>query len=205
MYTTKNYTHNLVLMSTPHILVFYGSKRPNALAPKVASWLKGKLAAETRATFSFVNLAEFAIPTYEIEWPVGAAGPFPTDALKQWSDEVAKADGYIVITNEYNHSIGPIIKNSIDHLKAQWDKKPVGIMSYGGVGGGLRAAEHLRQIFAELYAMTIREQMSVHLTSAKFDEKGNLTDESVMGNVSKFMDLLVWWTMALKTARTQIQ
>lgn len=116
-------------MSTPHILVFYRSKRPGAVAPKVAAWLKGKLEGEARATFSFVNLAELNFPTYEIEWPLKAEGPFPTNALKTWSDEATNADGFIVITNEYNHSIGPIVKNAIDHFKPQWDKKPVGIMS----------------------------------------------------------------------------
>lgn len=191
-------------MSTPHILVFYGSKRPNAAAPKAAAWLKNKLADETRATFSFINLAELNFPTYEIEWPLAPEGPFPTESHKNWSDEVLKADGYIVITNEYNHSIGPIVKNAIDHLNVQWHKKPIGVVSYGGVMGGGRAAEHLRHVFAELYAMTIREQISIHFVGSKVDDVGNITDEGVTGNLEKFMELLLWWTNALKSARAQV-
>jgi NAD(P)H-dependent FMN reductase len=190
-------------MTTPHILVFYGSDRPGAAAPKVAEWLKGKLATDTRATFEFVDLHELALPLYNIEWPVSPEGPFPSPAHEAWSKAVAKADGFIVITNEYNHAPGPIIKNAIDLLKAQWGKKPVGIMSYGGVGGGIRAAEHLRQVFAELYAMTIREQMTVHHVYAQYDAAGKLKDDAVTGDLTVFTDLLLWWTNALKTARAQ--
>lgn len=57
-------------MSTPHILVFYGSKRVGAASPKVASWLKDKLESETRATFSFVDLAELDLPLFDMEWPL---------------------------------------------------------------------------------------------------------------------------------------
>lgn len=188
-------------MNTPHILVFYGSKRPGAAAPKVAEWLRGKLATETRATFSFVDLATLNLPLYDIEWPLSPEGPFPSDAHKTWSDEAAKADAFIVITNEYNHAPAPVVKNAIDLLKAQWDKKPVGFMSYGGVLGGGRAVEHLRQVFAELYAMSIREQLYVPHVYAGYDANGNLRDDAVQGELPKFMDLLLWWTKALKTAR----
>ncbi len=189
-------------MNTPHILVFYGSKRQNAAAPMVASWLKEKLASETRATFSFVDVAALDLPLYDLEWPIPPQGPFPSDAHKTWSDEANKADGFIVITNEYNHAVAPVVKNAIDLLKAQWDKKPIGIMSYGGVLAGGRAAEHLRQIFAELYAMTIREQLYVPHVYAAADKHGKLKDEAVVGDLTKFMDLLLWWTHALKGART---
>ena len=188
-------------MSTPHILVFYGTKRLNPSAPKVAQWLKGKLNTETRATFEFIDLAELDLPLFDIEWPLKTEGPFPTEIHERWSKEVARADAFIVVTNEYNHSISPTIKNAIDYLHSgHWEKKPVGIMSYGGVSGGIRAAEHLRHVFAELYAMTIREQLVVHLSEA-FDESNNLKDTAVIGNFEKFTDLLLWWTNALKSAR----
>jgi NAD(P)H-dependent FMN reductase len=189
-------------MSTPHILVIYGSKRHNAAAPMVASWLREKLASETRATFSFLDVAALNLPLYDLEWPLNPNGPFPSEAHKTWSDEANNADGFIVITNEYNHAVAPVLKNAIDLLKAQWDKKPIGLMSYGGVLAGGRAAEHLRQIFAELYAMTIREQLYVPHVYAAADENGKLKDEAVVGDLTKFMDLLLWWTHALKSART---
>jgi len=188
-------------MNARNIVVFYGSNRPNASAPKIAEWLKSKLDTDTRATFTFVNLAELKFPLYEIEWALKPEGPFPSPVYQQWSETIHNADGYIVITNEYNHSISPIIKNAIDLLgSAHWEKKPIGLMSYGGVLGGGRAAEHLRQVFAELYAMTIREQLVLPLAGA-FDEQGKVRDSTVMGNVEKFTDLLLWWTDALKSAR----
>ena len=189
-------------MNTPHILVFYGSKRQNAAAPMVAAWLTEKLAAEKRATFSFVDVAALNLPLYDLEWPLSPTGPFPTPAHKTWSDEAHKADGFIVITNEYNHATAPVVKNAIDLLKVQWEKNPMGIMSYGGVLGGGRAAEHLRQVFAELYAMTIREQLYVPHVYAGANESGKVKDDAVVGDLTKFMNLFLWLTHVLKTART---
>lgn len=75
-------------------------------------------------------------------------------------------------------------------------------MSYGGVLGGGRAAEHLRHIFAELYAMTIREQLYVPHVYAAYGDDGKLRDDAVTGDLGKFMELLLWWTTTLKAVRT---
>jgi NAD(P)H-dependent FMN reductase len=190
-------------MNTPHILVFYGSRRIGAAAPMVGAWLEEKLKSETRATFSFVDVAKLNLPLYDLEWPLAPLGPFPSPDHETWAREAGKADAFIVITNEYNHAAAPVVKNAIDLLKAQWEKKPIAIMSYGGVLGGGRAAEHLRHVFAELYAMTIREQLYVPHVYAGADKNGKLKDEAVVGDLEKFMDLLLWWTHALKTAREQ--
>lgn len=190
-------------MSTPHIVVFYGSNRPNPAAPKVAKWLESVLASEIRATFSFVNLVELNLPIFDQAGALLPEGPFPSEIVKNWSETVANADGFIAITNEYNHGPSAIVKNAIDYLNKQWNHKPIAFLSYGGVGGGLRAVENLRQVFAELYAMTVRHQLSVHHVYSQYDENGLLKTESVQGDLPKLVDELLWWTNALKTARAQ--
>ncbi len=67
---------------------------------------------------------------------------------------------FVVVTPEYNHSFPGPLKAAIDRHVTPWQAKPVGFVSYGGISGGLRAVEHLRQVFAELHAVTVRETVS---------------------------------------------
>ena len=52
---------------------------------------------------------------------------------------------------------------------AEWQAKPIGFVSYGGLSGGLRAVEQLRQVFAELHAMTVRDSVSLHGPTKRSD------------------------------------
>jgi hypothetical protein len=72
------------------------------------------------------------------------------------SPRLTSAEAFVIITPEYNHSFPASLKNLIDWHYTQWQAKPIGFVSYGGLGGGLRAVEQLRQVFAELHAMTER-------------------------------------------------
>ena len=106
------------------------------------------------------------------------------------------------MTPEYNHSYPASLKQAIDVLNAPWRRKPVAFVSYGGMSGGLRAVEHLRGVFAELHATTIRETVSLHRHPLLFDEAGDLIDPAGPAAAAKVMlDDLVWWAAALRTAR----
>jgi NAD(P)H-dependent FMN reductase len=110
----------------------------------------------------------------------------------------------VVITPEYNHSFPASLKNLIDWHHTQWQAKPVGFVSYGGLGGGLRAVEQLRLVFAELHAMTVRDSVSLHGPWSGLGEDGKPRDPAVCEGAAKGMvDQLVWWGRALRTARAE--
>ncbi len=172
-------------MTKPNILVFYGSSRgEEAAAPKVATWLKTELDKVTTATFSYIDLAQLNLPFY--------GAPDPADSVAKWQKAVDSADGYIVITNEYNHAPSAIIKNAIDSAKPEWAHKAVGYISYGGVAGGSRAVEHLRQIFTELRVASTRDQIYFPHVYSGLNPQGKLED---------LLADLLWWTEATMAAR----
>ena len=74
----------------------------------------------------------------------------------------------MIVTPEYNHSFPASLKNTIDWFDSEWHAKPVGFVSYGGMAGGQRAVEHLRQVFAELHAVTVRDTLSFHMAWERF-------------------------------------
>src|SRR5690606_29146618 len=85
-----------------------------------------------------------------------------------------RADAFIVVTPEYNHGYPAPLKALIDAVGQPWQAKPVAFVSYGGISGGLRAVEQLRQVFAELHASTLRDCVSFADSARRFDAGGTL-------------------------------
>ncbi len=128
------------------------------------------------------------------------AGSDPaTDAF---AARIDAADGFVVLTPEYNHSYPAALKHAIDLARREWFAKPVAFLSYGGVSGGLRAVEHLRGVFAELHAPTVRETVSFHGAWEAFDEAGEPRDRRRPAAAArKLLDSLGWWAHTLRDGR----
>ena len=103
---------------------------------------------------------------------------------------------------EYDHGSPAVLKQAIDLTREEWKAKAVGFVSYGGVAGGLRAAEQLRQVFAELHVATMRDTVSVHNTHSAFDASGRPREpERATLAAATMLDQLAWWARALRSAR----
>jgi NAD(P)H-dependent FMN reductase len=107
----------------------------------------------------------------------------------------------VVVTPEYNHSFPGPLKLAIDSVHPEWAAKPVGFVSYGGVAGGLRAVEHLRSVFAELHAVTVRETVQFYLADDPLDVHGNARGTQADAAAGRLLDQLAWWAQALREAR----
>lgn len=138
-----------------------------------------------------------------------ADGPLPLPVRRggrragQGHPHLAAADAFVVLTPEYNHSFPASLKTLIDWHFHEWRAKPVAFVSYGGLSGGLRAVEQLRQVFAELHAVTVRDTVSFHNAGASFDDQGRHKDPSAPDAAAKVMlDQLAWWGLALREAKS---
>ena len=125
-----------------------------------------------------------------------------TPATKEYAEKIAKADGLIVVSPEYNHSYPGELKMMLDIAYQEYARKPVGLCGVSmSPMGGVRAVEHLRGVFAELHMVDIREAVYFSNVGNLFDEQGNITDESYKEKVKTFLEELIWYAKALKTAR----
>ncbi|MFC5804302.1 NADPH-dependent FMN reductase [Streptomyces formicae] len=180
------------------LTVIVGSNREGRFAPVLADWLVGRVAGRDDFTADVVDLAESDLPTalsYAPDERVRAE-------LARISPRLDDADAFIVLTPEYNHSFPAALKNLIDWHYTQWQAKPVAFVSYGGISGGLRAVEQLRQVFAELHAVTVRDTVSFAGTRDLFGAGGRLKDPAGPDAAAKTMlDQLAWWGTALREAR----
>ncbi|MDT3399188.1 NAD(P)H-dependent oxidoreductase [Streptomyces sp. B1866] len=180
------------------VAVIVGSTREGRFAPTVADWFAARARERDDLTVDVIDLAETPLPPALTRDP----SPDAQRALAAVTPRLAEADAYVVITPEYNHSYPAPLKNAIDWHFTQWQAKPVGFVSYGGLSGGLRAVEHLRPVFAELHAVTIRETVSFHNAWGLFDESGGLKDAAgPEAAATALLNQLKWWALALREAR----
>ncbi|MFG2769034.1 NADPH-dependent FMN reductase [Streptomyces sp. NPDC048350] len=186
--------------STPLTLaVVVASNREGRFAPVVADWFRTRVAERADFTVEVVDLADVALPTALSHHPDATARA----ELAKVSPVLAAADAFVVLTPEYNHSFPAPLKSLIDWHYTEWQAKPVGFVSYGGISGGLRAVEQLRQVFAEMHAVTVRDTVSFHNAHGHFDEDGRHKDPTGPDAAAKTMlDQLAWWAHALRDAKS---
>lgn len=189
------------MTSPPRILVVVGSTRQGRHADKVVGWLTNRLGMRSDATFEIADLRDLSLPFFDV--PVGPGYGGVAGEARTWAEHVANADGFIFVTPEYNHGYPAALKNAIDHLYHQWVHKPAAIVSYGGFGGGYRAAEQLRQVLIELTAVPVREQVGVHNVWGAFDETGEPRIDGLDTTLERMIAELLWWANALVPARRQ--
>ena len=117
------------------------------------------------------------------------------------SKTISKADGYIWITPEYNHSTSAALKNAIDYLYFEWGYKPVGLVGYGTLGGG-RAIEHLVGIASQLNMVAVGKRVSIMAPWASVGEDGQVDPSAVIGDPKKLVAEVAKWADATKSLRS---
>jgi NAD(P)H-dependent FMN reductase len=175
------------------LALIIASTREGRFATTVADWFAA--VATERADFDLdvIDLATLDLPA------VWTREPLP--AIIEWRERLAQADAFVVVTPEYNHSYPAALKQAIDLNAGEFARKPVAFVSYGGLSGGLRAVEHLRTVFAEVRAATIRETVSFHGTASNFDADGWPLDPAAGEAALVLLDDLFWWASALRAGR----
>jgi len=183
------------------VAVIIGSVREGRLGRAVTDWFLGTAAGHDGLELDVVDLADVQLPLVMPDWG-GKPSAEAAAALADVTPRLAAADAFVIVTPEYNHSFPAALKNLIDWHHGQWHAKPVGFVSYGGLGGGLRAVEQLRLVFAELHAVTVRDSVSLHGPWSGLAENGAPRDTAVCEGAAKGMlGQLAWWGRALRAAR----
>lgn len=145
----------------PSILVVTGSVRPNSVNEKIVPLVTAELEAQG-ASVVLADLKELNLPFYDSPYPATAPEFEPThDSVKQWTTLVDEADGVILVTPEYNHTMTPVQLNAIDWIGKEWEGKPVEFVGYGWRGA------------VQAHA-TAREALAVNLKAKVGDVQASL-------------------------------
>lgn len=176
------------------LAVIIGSNREGRFGHVVARWFVGQARQRDDMELDVIDLAEVDLP---------AAYPARTSpAVTAYAARIDRADAFVIVTPEYNHGYPAGLKQAIDLVHAEWRAKPVAFVSYGGISGGLRAVEQLRQVFPELHAMTVRDTVSFAMAHGAFDASGEPVDaEGCNAAATTMLNEIRWWGNALRAAR----
>jgi NAD(P)H-dependent FMN reductase len=189
-----------------NIKVILGSTRPNRFGDKPAQWILEEVKKLEGVSAELLDLRDYPMPFFnEPKSASESKEQFSDEVAVRWAKKIGEADAYIILTPEYNHGYSAVLKNALDYAYASWNKKPVGFVAWGGVGGA-RAVEQLREVVVELQMASVRS--AVHITSSWLlvDENGNLKPGALdpfKKSAEAMLGQLLWWGKALKTAREQ--
>jgi len=187
--------------------IIVGSTRPARAADKVVPWVTNRAALHEAFDTEVLDLRDWPLPMFGEH--MGSIGD-PSDpsysdqAVRQWNRKIAEADGYLVITPEYNHSVPGELKNAIDSVFVSFAfrNKPMAMVGYsGGVGGAIRAIEHLVQIAVEVEAAPLRSTVVLPYVDKAFTEDGEPADPATEVSLQILLEDLAWWATALQNAR----
>ncbi len=168
------------------IQIIIGSTREGRVGDKVGNWLFEL--AQQRKDFQaeLVDLKEWNLPLFNDPNSPGT-GNYSYDYTKKWSQKISEGDAYILVTCEYNHGYPASLKNALDHLYKEWNGKPVGFVSYGGIAAGTRAVEQLRQVVQELHMIPSHDEVNIPFVWQAFDGEGKLKDSAALEPRAKML------------------
>lgn len=183
-----------------NIAVLYGSARESRQGIKAARFIVRQL--QTRdVDVTLVDSEKYDLPLLNKMYKEYKDNDAP-DAMREVAEILTAADGFIVVSGEYNHSIPAALKNLLDHFQSEYHYKPNGIVTYSaGPFGGVRGLVNLRGILAELGTPSIPSAFPVSQVHKAFDDDGNAVDEAYDKRIGRFLDEFEWYALAMRAAR----
>lgn len=171
-------------MGAPRILAFAGSVRGQSFNRRLLQ-VPVAAARAAGAEVTVIELADFPLPLFDQDAEAREGLPANARRLK----ELFKAhDGLLLACPEYNGSITPLLKNTLDWVSRKDGEEP-GSVPYknkvaalvsasAGRWGGSRGMRHVRETLTILGCMVLPEQFNLSGADTAFDESGGLKDES---------------------------
>lgn len=182
-----------------YIPILQGTSREGNHTQHVARYVHERLAARTDVNTRLYDPDVLPFDVLKMrEWEME---PQP-DVVRDFVADMARADGFVLVFPEYNHGIPGALKDLLDHLSDEWSRKPFGMVTTGGISGGIRAAEHMRPVINGLGGVSIPMAVPVPWVKKAFDENGPIEErERWDKRMTRFFDEMAWYAGALKAAR----
>ena len=182
--------------------VIYGSARRGRQGIKAARFVVRKLEERGHAV-TLIDSQEHALPFLDLMYKEYEAGEAPA-AMQTVGEALKTADGFVIVSAEYNHSVPAALKNLLDHFQSEYLYKPSAIVTYSaGPFGGVRALINLRAILAELGTPSIPSAFPISQIGNAIDDDGHPLDPAYDERIVKFLDEFEWYANALRLARHQ--
>jgi NAD(P)H-dependent FMN reductase len=187
--------------SKPVLQIIIASPRPGRVGLPVGTWFEQCAIAHGAFTVQVADLAEIDLPFLD-EPNHPSQQKYTKQHTKDWSARIAASDAFVFVMPEYNHSFTAPLKNAIDYLVKEWAFKPVGLVSYGGISGGLRAVQALKPVLSGLRMVPLTEAVVIQFVASLIEDDGHFEPTTSMANsVKPMLDELARQVPVLKQLR----
>ena len=187
------------------ISVIVGSTRQGRFSEKPAQWIFQRLKNRGGVDAQLLDLRDFPKPFFDQPLPPAMPGrpAYENEVVKKWTAEIAQSDGFIFVTPEYNYGPSAVLKNALDWVYPEWNRKAAAFVSYGSAMGA-RGVQQLRLTAIELQLAPVRSSVHIPVATLWAHFQGGDVDAGLTeleGAAKTMIDDLLWWTAALKAAR----
>jgi NAD(P)H-dependent FMN reductase/ribosomal protein S18 acetylase RimI-like enzyme len=184
------------------LLLLVCSTRPGGLGPTIGAWLQEALtqrAEQLGVELVRLALGDLALPFLdEEEHP--SSGIYNREHTRRWSSIVSAADGFLVVTPEYNYGMPATLKNALDFLGSEWAWKPMGFVSYGNTSAGTRSVQHAKEVITTLRLVPLGATVAIRIGDSI--EAGRVrANPSLTAAAERVLDELVRLSHALRPMR----
>jgi NAD(P)H-dependent FMN reductase len=187
----------------PNLLIIIGSTRPGRVGLPVSQWFAERARQSGAFNVEVADLAEINLPFLD-EPNHPRLHQYTQEHTEKWSAMVDKADAFVMVTPEYNFGMAAAIKNALDYLFLEWQFKPVGFVSYGGISAGTRAVQMAKQVVTTLKMMPVPEAVTIPFVMQYVDDQKHFQSTDALNSAADTMlaELLIW-EEALRPARSK--
>ena len=187
------------------ISVIVGSTRQGRFSEKPAQWILQRLKSRGDIETRLLDLREFPLPFFDQPVPPAMPGrpPYENEMVKKWTAEIARSDGFIFVTPEYNFGPPAVLKNALDWVYPEWNRKAVAFVSYGSALGA-RSVQQLRETAIELQLAPVRSSVHIPVATLWAHFQGGDVEAGLAAleaPAKTMIEDLLWWSTALKAAR----
>jgi NAD(P)H-dependent FMN reductase len=187
------------------ISVIVGSTRQGRFSEKPAQWIFEHLRKRKEIEARLLDLRDFPMPFFDQAVPPSMPGrpPYPNEVVQKWTAQIGASDGFVFVTPEYNYGTSAVLKNAIDWVYPEWNRKAAAFVSYGSAMGA-RAVQQLRETAIEVQMAPIRSSVPIPVATLWAHFQGGDVDKGLAEmdqQAAAMIDDLLWWTSALKAAR----
>src|ERR1700761_4513873 len=170
----------------PTLMIIIASTRPSRVGLPVAEWFEARALGQGDFDIDLADLKEIDLPFLD-EPKHPRLREYEHQHTKDWSARVEAADAFVFVHPEYNYGFNAPLKNALDYLNAEWKYKPLGLVSYGGVSAGTRAAQMIKQVATTLGMFPIFEAVSIPFVAEFVGEGGAIEPNPVMEKAATAM------------------
>jgi NAD(P)H-dependent FMN reductase len=187
-------------MSDPRLLIVIASTRPGRAGRAIGDWFVERARQHAGFEVEVADLAELNLPFHD-EPKHPRFGEYAHEHTRQWSAVVDRADAVVFVMPEYNYSFSAPLKNAFDYLHREWQFKPVGFVSYGGVSGGIRAVQQFKQVVTTLTMLPVPVQVALQNFAQYLSDGRFVPDEGAEAAAKQLLDELARVAPALAGLR----